>query len=57
MRPEGDTRNDGIVKNELFERHLAGRFIIDFVLDDRDRVVAMWRAKGLKVLQVAEGNF
>jgi predicted kinase len=57
MRPEGDTRNDGIVKNELYERNLAGRFIIDFVLDDRDRVVAMWRAKGLKVLQVAEGNF
>lgn len=57
MRAQGDTRNDAIVKNELFERNIAGRFNIDFVLDDRDRVVAMWRAKGLKVLQVAEGNF
>lgn len=57
MRPAGDTRNDAIVKNEIFEKHIAGRFHIDFVLDDRDRVVRMWRAKGLKVLQVADGNF
>jgi predicted kinase len=57
MRPLGDTRNDAIVKNELFEKHIAGKYNVDFVLDDRDRVVAMWRAKGLKVLQVAEGAF
>jgi predicted kinase len=57
MRPEGDTRNDAIVKNELFEKHIADKYNVDFVLDDRDRVVAMWRAKGLKVLQVAPGNF
>lgn len=57
MRPAGDNRNDAIVKDELFEKHIAGKFNVDFVLDDRDRVVKMWRAKGLKVLQVADGNF
>lgn len=57
MRPSGDNRNDAIVKNELFEREIAGRYNIDFVLDDRNRVVEMWRAKGLKVLQVADGDF
>lgn len=57
MRPEGDLRNDAIVKNELFEKYIAGRYNVDFVLDDRDRVVKMWRAKGLKVLQVADGDF
>lgn len=57
MRPSGDNRNDAIVKNELFEKYIAGRYNIDFVLDDRNRVVEMWRAKGLKVLQVADGNF
>lgn len=57
MRPEGDTRNDAIVKNELFEKHIAGKYNVDFILDDRDRVVKMWRAKGLKVLQVADGDF
>lgn len=57
MRSEGDVRNDAIVKNELFEKYVAGFFNIDFVLDDRDRVVKMWRAKGLKVLQAADGDF
>lgn len=57
MRAVGDTRNDAVVKNELFEKYVAGHYNIDFVLDDRNRVVAMWRAKGLRVLQVAEGDF
>lgn len=54
MRPEGDRREDSIVKNELFEQHLAGRFNIDFVLDDRLRVCRMWHAKGLKILRVGD---
>lgn len=57
MRPAGDTRNDAIVKNELFEEHIAGKYNVDFILDDRDRVVQMWRSKGLKCLQVADGKF
>lgn len=57
MRPSGDVRNDAIVKDELFEKHIAGKYNVDFILDDRDRVVEMWRAKGLKCLQVAPGNF
>lgn len=57
MRAAGDNRNDAIVKDELFEQFIAGKYNIDFVLDDRNQVVKMWRAKGLKVLQVADGNF
>lgn len=57
MRPSGDYRNDAIVKNELFEKYVAGKYNVDFILDDRDRVVRMWRAKGLKCLQVANGDF
>ncbi|GAA2347271.1 AAA family ATPase [Dactylosporangium salmoneum] len=57
MRPAGDQRKDSIVKRELFEEHIAGRYAVRFVLDDRDQVVAMWRAMGLTVLQVADGAF
>lgn len=57
MRASGDNRNDAIVKDELFEQHIAGVYNVDFILDDRNRVVEMWRAKGLKVLQVADGDF
>lgn len=57
MRPEGDTRNDAIIKDEIYENEIKGRYNIEFVLDDRDRVVAMWRAKGVKTLQVEYGDF
>ena len=58
MRLTGDKRNDAIVKREIFDKHIAPYFDIQFVLDDRDRVVNMWRNElGLTVLQVAEGDF
>jgi hypothetical protein len=57
MRPANDMRRDSIVKRELFEQHLAGRFAVRYVIDDRATVVRMWRALGLTVLAVADGDF
>lgn len=57
MRATGDSRDDRIVKKELYETWVKNRYNVRFVLDDRDRVVEMWRSLGLKVLQVAEGDF
>ncbi len=57
MRPTGDNRRDDIVKRELFEAHIRNEHAILCVLDDRDRVVRMWRDLGLTCLQVAEGDF
>lgn len=58
MRKDGDSRPDQIVKRELYERHVQGLYEIEGVLDDRDRVVKMWREElGLTCLQVAPGNF
>lgn len=57
MRPEGDTRNDAIVKMELFDKHIRHSYAVRRVYDDRDRVVAAWRSIGLTCLQVAEGAF
>lgn len=57
MREAGDMRPDDIVKAELYDRHIAGRYNVRFVLDDRDKVVRMWRRRGLTCLQVAEGAF
>lgn len=56
MRAEGDKRNDTIVKYEILQE-LVNDYYIQYVLDDRDRVVKMWREAGLRCLQVAEGNF
>ena len=57
MRKTGDRRKDSIVKLELFNTHIRDNFNVQFVLDDRDQVVKMWRSLGLTCLQVAEGNF
>lgn len=57
MRPTGDTREDSIVKQEIYEREIKGKYNVEFVLDDRNRVVDMWRRQGLTCLQVAEGDF
>lgn len=57
MRPAGDSRRDAIVKREIFDREIRPRFRVQFVLDDRDQVVEMWRGLGLTCLQVAEGDF
>ena len=58
MRPNGDFRPDNVVKGELYDQHIEPKFGRPFfVLDDRDKVVKMWREKGLICLQVAEGDF
>lgn len=57
MRPLGDERDDAVVKRELYERHAFLRRRTWAVIDDRQRVVDMWRAIGLPCLQVAPGNF
>jgi predicted kinase len=57
MRPEGDTRRDDIVKLELFDEYIRGKYNIWGVFDDRDRVVKAWRSIQLPTFQVNEGNF
>lgn len=57
MRNAGDHRRDSVVKKELFDRHIRDNYRVEFVLDDRNQVVEMWRSLGLTCLQVAEGNF
>lgn len=57
MRKGNDFRSDTIVKLEIYEREIRDKFRITFVLDDRQKVVDMWRAEGLVVLQCAPGDF
>jgi predicted kinase len=57
MRAEGDSRKDSIVKREIFDDEIRDRWRVVGVFDDRQQVVRMWRALGLTVFQVAEGDF
>ncbi|MFG2115779.1 AAA family ATPase [Streptomyces sp. NPDC048718] len=57
MRASGDGRPDDLVKAELFDTHVRHRHAVRVSLDDRDRVVAVWRRMGLPTWQVDYGNF
>lgn len=57
MRKEDDNRKDNVVKQEIYESYIKGKYNIEFVLDDRNQVVEMWRSLGLKCLQVENGDF
>lgn len=50
MRKAGDDRKDSIVKREMFENHIRGKYFVDFVIDDRPQVLRMWVNLGLKVI-------
>ncbi len=57
LRRKGDKRKDVIVKKEIYERYIKGKYNVAFVLDDRNQTVAGWRALGLPCFQVNPGDF
>lgn len=58
MRKTGDMRKDAIIKRELFEANVHGKYNPVLVLDDRNSVIDLWRKEiGLPTFQVAYGNF
>jgi predicted kinase len=57
LRSSGDHRPDTVVKAEIYRQWIKDRYQVVGVFEDRASVVRMWRALGLTVFQVAEGNF
>jgi len=57
MRKTDDFRKDAIIKEEIYQEHIEGKYNVLCVLDDRNQVVEFWRNKGLTCFQVAPGDF
>jgi len=57
MRRAGDHRDDDVVKIEILAEVRAAGYEPIMAFDDRDRVVAAWRAAGIPCAQVAPGDF
>lgn len=52
MRKDKDYRPDQIIKKEMLDNFLRDKgYEVQFIVDDRQRVVDMWRANGYNVLQ------
>lgn len=58
MRAGGDYRNDDVVKQEILDNILkwVPKEQIEYVVDDRPRVIRMWRANGLLCHDVGFGE-
>lgn len=59
MRPEGDQRRDSIVKREIYENHIKGKYNVVAVFDDRPSVIReCWQELGFgdRVFNVGTGE-
>lgn len=57
MRADGDFRPDHEVKREMLAVIRDAGYRVLFAVEDRASVTAMWRAEGVRCLQVCEGNY
>ena len=57
MRKEGDFTPDDELKMQWLTETLDAGARVEFVFDDRQKVVDMWRANGIVCMQVAPGDF
>jgi predicted kinase len=58
MRKTADNRKDSIIKKEIFDAEIRENYFVEFVLDDRNQVVDMWRNElKLPCFQVYYGDF
>ncbi len=55
LRKDRDRRSDTVVKREMLGSLDKDKIL--FVVEDRSRVVEMWRSEGLVCLQCAPGEF
>lgn len=57
MRADNDQRADHVIKEEILRKLISQGVEIQFVVDDRQQVVDMWRRNGITCLQADVGNF
>lgn len=57
LREDGNNEPDHHLKERILKTRIEPWFTVQGVIDDRDKVVRMWREQGLECLQVAPGNF
>ena len=56
MRKTDDVRKDSIIKREMYEENIKGKYNVKFVFDDRPQVVRQRRELGLFVFDCNQGD-
>lgn len=57
MRPENDFRKDTLIKKEIYENHIKGKYNVMAVYDDRLQVLDMWYKESVFTFNVNQGGF
>jgi predicted kinase len=52
MRKEGDFTADEVIKKQMYEEEIKGKYNVLCVFDDRPKVIRMWKSLGLPVFNV-----
>lgn len=55
MRKASDTRDDTEVKQQMYDTYFKEKYPIEAVIDDRPKVIRMWRENGINVIDVGAG--
>lgn len=58
MRPEGDMRPDTVIKREMHDAHIAGKYNVKAIFDDRPQVIRLWQSLGFgdRIFNVGDGR-
>ena len=57
FRANDDFTDDDIMKKKIYNEHIKDKYDVLFVVEDRNRIVRMWRDLGLTCLHCADGDF
>lgn len=58
MRKSKDFRPDHVVKHEMFQENIAGKYHVVGVFEDRNQMIRLWRDRlQIPAFQVANGDF
>ena len=56
LRPENDYRKDSIIKKEIYDNHIKGKYNVIMAIDDRLQVLDVYYKLGIFTLNVNQGN-
>ena len=54
MRPDNDNRRDVIIKEEIFNNHIKGKYFVSVWVDDRLQIVDWLYSSGFPVLRAGD---
>lgn len=56
LREDKDQRPDEVIKREIYETYIEPYYHVVKVIDDRPKVIRMWKELGLDVVDVGDGH-